>query len=248
MIIRKSPDEIDLMREAGRIVAEVIEVVKQKVEPGATTKYLDKIAEDYILGKQARPAFKGYHGFPASICVSINEAVVHGIPSDYRLQSGQIASIDIGVEYKGYYGDAALTVPVGEVSAEALRLIEITEKSLKAGIDNCRMGRRLFDVSHAIQEVAEGAGFSVVREYVGHGIGREMHEDPQIPNFGTPGKGPLLEEGMVFALEPMINAGSHNVEVLSDNWTVVTEDKKLSAHFEHTVAITLNGPVILTSL
>jgi len=248
MIIRKSPDEIDLMREAGRIVAEVIEAVKEEVKPGVKTKYLDKIAEDYILGKQARPAFKGYHGFPASICVSVNEAVVHGIPSDYRLQPGQIVSIDIGVEHKGYYGDAALTVPVGEVSAEASRLIEITEKSLNAGIDNCRIGQRLFDVSHAIQEVAEGAGFSVVREYVGHGIGREMHEDPQIPNFGTPGKGPLLEEGMVFALEPMVNAGSHKVEVLSDNWTVVTEDRRLSAHFEHTVAITLNGPVILTSL
>jgi len=248
MIIRKSPDEIGLMREAGRIVAEVIEVVKQKVEPGITTKYLDKIAEDYIVSKQARPAFKGYHGFPASICVSVNEAVVHGIPSDYRLKSGQIASIDIGVEHKGYYGDAALTVPVGEVSTEALRLMEITEKSLNAGIENCRIGQRLFDVSHAIQEIAESAGFSVVREYVGHGIGREMHEDPQIPNFGTPGKGPLLEEGMVLALEPMINEGSHKVEVLSDNWTVVTEDRKLSAHFEHTVAITINGPVILTSL
>jgi len=248
MIIRKSPDEIGLMREAGRIVAEVIEVVKQKVEPGITTKYLDKIAEDYIVSKQARPAFKGYHGFPASICVSVNEAVVHGIPSDYRLKSGQIASIDIGVEHKGYYGDAALTVPVGEVSTEALRLMEITEKSLNTGIENCRIGQRLFDVSHAIQEIAEGAGFSVVREYVGHGIGREMHEDPQIPNFGTPGKGPLLEEGMVLALEPMINEGSHKVEVLSDNWTVVTEDRKLSAHFEHTVAITINGPVILTSL
>jgi methionyl aminopeptidase len=248
MIIRKSPDEINLMREGGRIVAETVEIIKKEIKPEVPTKHLDNVADDYIMSKHARPAFKGYHGFPASICVSIDEAVVHGIPGSRRLQPGEIVSIDVGVEYKGYYGDAAFTVPVGNVSAEAARLIEITQKALINGIANCCIGKRLYDISYAIQEVAEGAGFSVVREYVGHGIGRSMHEDPQIPNFGTPGRGPLLEEGMVFALEPMVNIGGHKVEVLSDDWTVVTADRSLSAHFEHTIAVTLNGPLILTSL
>jgi len=248
MIVRKSADELNLMREAGLIVAETIEAIKKEIKPGVTTEYLDNIAEEYMRGKQAIPAFKGYHGFPASICVSINEAVVHGIPSKQCLKEGQIVSIDIGVKHKGYYGDAAFTVPVGKVSAEAECLIKTTQEALMAGVRQCCVGQRLYDISHAIQKVSESAGFSVVREYVGHGIGRTMHEDPQIPNFGASGRGPLLEEGMVFALEPMVNIGGHEVEVLEDNWSVVTVDRRLSAHFEHTVAVTLSGPRILTSL
>lgn len=248
MIIRKSANEIGLMQEAGAIVAETVKIIQREVRPGATTKHLDNVAEEHIRDKHAVPAFKGYHGFPASICVSINEAVVHGIPDERCLETGQIVSVDVGVEYKGYYGDAAFTVAVGKVSAEAERLIETTQEALTAGIKNCSIGQRLYDISHAIQKVSEGAGFSVVREYVGHGIGRSMHEDPQIPNYGTAGRGPLLEEGMVFALEPMVNMGGYEVEVLEDDWTVVTADRSLSAHFEHTVAITPNGPLILTSL
>ncbi len=248
MIIRKSADELNLMREAGLIVAEIIEAIKKEIKPGVTTEYLDNIAEEYMRGRQAIPAFKGYHGFPASICVSINEAVVHGIPSKQCLVEGQIVSIDIGVKHKGYYGDAAFTVPVGQVSEEAEGLIKTTQEALVAGVRQCCVGRRLYDISNAIQKVSEGAGFSVVREYVGHGIGRTMHEDPQIPNFGDSGRGTLLEEGMVFALEPMVNIGGHEVEVLEDNWSVVTVDRSLSAHFEHTVAVTLSGPRILTSL
>jgi methionyl aminopeptidase len=248
MIIRKSADEIRLMREAGLIVAETIEVIKEAVKPGVTTKYLDKIAEDYMRSRQAMPAFKGYHGFPASLCISINEAVVHGIPDNRRLEENQIVSIDIGVKYKSYYGDAAFTMPVGTVADEAKRLIKTTQDALAAGIEQCHAGRRLYDISHAIQKVSEGAGFSVVRDYVGHGIGRSMHEEPQIPNFGPPDRGPVLGEGMVFALEPMVNVGGYEVEVLEDDWTVVTADRSLSAHFEHTVAITHDGPLILTSL
>ena len=248
MIERKTADEIDLMREAGAIVAEAIELIRKEVKPGVATKYLDNVAEEYIRQKHATPAFKGYQGFPASLCISINEAVVHGIPDERRLEEGQIVSIDIGVKHKGFYGDAAFTVPVGEVSDEAKRLIETTRQALAAGIEKCRAGRRLFDISHAIQELSEAAGFSVVRDYVGHGIGRAMHEDPQIPNFGPPDRGPVLEAGMVFALEPMVNAGGYEVEVLDDKWTVVTADRSLSAHFEHTVAITPSGPLILTSL
>jgi len=248
MIIRKSPEEIKLMREAGRVVAETIEAIKQEIAEGVTTEYLDKIAEEYIVNKHAEPAFKGYHGFPASICVSINEQVVHGIPGSRRLQSGEIVSVDIGVKYKGYYGDAAFTVAVEDVPERGAHLIEVTQKALMRGVANCYVGKHLYDISHAIQEVAERAGFSVVREYVGHGIGRSMHEGPQIPNFGPAGRGPLLKEGMVFALEPMVNMGSHEVEVLSDNWTVVTADRSLSAHFEHTVAVTSKGPLVLTSL
>lgn len=248
MIIRKSADELNLMREAGLIVAEIVEAIKKEIKPGVTTEYLDNIAEEYIRGRQAIPAFKGYHGFPASICVSINEAVVHGIPSKQCLMEGQIVSIDIGVKHKGYYGDAAFTVPVGQVSEEAEDLIKTTQEALIAGVRQCCVGQRLYDISNAIQKVSESAGFSVVREYVGHGIGRTMHEDPQIPNFGASGRGPLLEEGMVFALEPMVNIGGHEVEILEDNWSVVTVDRSLSAHFEHTVAITLSGPRILTSL
>lgn len=248
MIKRKSADELNLMREAGLIVAEIIEAIKKEIKPGVKTEYLDNIAEEYMRGKQVIPAFKGYHGFPASICVSINEAVVHGIPSKQCLKEGQIVSIDIGVKHKGYYGDAAFTVPVGQVSAEAECLIKTTQEALMAGVRRCCVGQRLYDISHAIQKVSESAGFSVVREYVGHGIGRTMHEDPQIPNFGASGRGPMLEEGMVFALEPMVNIGGHEVEVLEDNWSVVTVDRSLSAHFEHTVAVTLSGPRILTCL
>lgn len=236
------------MREAGRIVAETISLIEKEIRPGVSTKHLDNIAEEYIRSKKAEPAFKGYHGFPASICTSINEAVVHGIPDSTQLEPGQIVSIDIGVKHEGYFGDAAFTAAVDEVSSEAMRLLKVTHKALVEGITKCCPGQRLYDVSHAIQEVAESAGFSVVREYVGHGIGREMHEDPQIPNFGPAGRGPLLEEGMVLALEPMVNAGTYKVEVMPDNWKVVTVDRSLSAHFEHTVAITSDGPMILTCL
>jgi len=248
MIIRKSIEEVEIMREAGRIVAQTLEAIKRAVKSGVSTIKLDKIAGDFITKKGAKPAFKGYRGFPAAICVSINEGVVHGIPSCRRLKEGDIISIDIGVEYRGFYGDAAITLPVGRVSSVASRLIEVAKEALQMGISRCVVGNHLYDISHAIQTVAEKAGYSVVREFVGHGIGRSMHEDPQIPNYGHPGKGPRLEEGMVFALEPMVNAGGHEVEVLPDKWGVVTRDRSLSAHFEHTVAITKVGPLVLTSL
>ncbi len=246
MIILKSHDEIERMAVAGRIVAEVLEEIRSMVAPDVTTLDLDKFAESYIKSKGASPAFKGYRGFPASICTSVNEQVVHGIPSSERLRKGDIVSLDTGVYYKGFYGDAALTLTVGEVSNAAKKLLSVTEKSLYLGIEKAVAGNRLFDISSAIQNQAESEGFSVVRSFVGHGIGRELHEDPQIPNFGRQGDGPMLKEGMTLAIEPMVNAGTWDVEILDDGWTAVTKDKKLSAHFEHTVAITSNGPVILT--
>lgn len=246
MIIIKSGREIQLMREAGRIVALALEKMKEVLQPGMTTADLDRIAEEVIKGNGARPLFKGYGGFPANICTSVNEEVVHGIPSLRLLNSGDIISIDIGAEKNGYCGDAAVTLAVGDVDPEALRLLEVTKACLEKGIEQAREGNRLSDVSHAVQSHAERNGFSVVREYVGHGIGREMHEDPKVPNYGAPGRGPRLTEGMVLAIEPMINMGKHQVEVLQDGWTVVTRDRQLSAHFEHTVAITANGPEILT--
>lgn len=246
MIVLKSADEINLMHQAGGIVAESLRHVRRLIEPGVRTNELDRAAENYIKKCGARPAFKGYRGYPAATCISINEVVVHGIPGKRRLENGDIVGIDIGVEYQGYFSDAAATFPVGQISDGAKRLIEVTQQALEAGIGQCRPGNRLFDISHAIQTVAEKAGFSPVRQYVGHGIGRSMHEDPQIPNIGEAGTGPLLKEGMVFALEPMINAGSWEVEVRADNWTVVTADRKPSAHFEHTVAITKSGPFVLT--
>ena len=247
MIIIKSLQEIELMRQAGRIVAGTLQELAGAVRPGITTIQLDTLARQYIQKSGARPAFLGYHGFPATICTSLNEEVVHGIPGLRRLKAGDIISIDVGVFYKGYYGDAAATFPVGEVSPLAKRLLEVTRESLYKGIEKAYPGNRLYDISAAIQTYVESRGFSVVRSYVGHGIGSEMHEEPQVPNFGLPGKGPLLEAGMVLAIEPMVNAGTWEVETLSDDWTVVTKDRNLSAHFEHTVAIMEDGPEILTS-
>lgn len=246
MIILKSERELALMREAGRLVAETMELLKREIRPGVTTGELDRLAEEFIRGRDAVPAFKGYNGFPGSICTSLNDEVVHGIPGPRQLQAGDILSLDIGVIHAGYYGDAALTVPVAEVSDEAARLIRITEESLYRGIEQARAGNRLSDISHAIQEHVERHGFSVVRQYVGHGIGRSMHEDPQIPNYGQPGLGPLLRPGMTFALEPMVNLGGWEVYETPDRWTVKTRDGSLSAHFEHTIAVTDDGPVILT--
>jgi methionyl aminopeptidase len=246
MIQIKTTGEIERMRRAGQAVAETLEGLRGLVRPGVTTRELDRFAEDALRGRGMRPAFKGYRGYPASICASLNEVVVHGIPSDRALAEGDVLSIDLGAEHEGYYGDAAVTVPVGRISAEAERLLRVTEESLRRGIEQARPGNRLHDISWAIQSCAEEAGYGVVRDYVGHGIGRAMHEDPQVPNFGRPGSGPRLQAGMVLAIEPMVNAGGAAVELLGDGWTVVTADRRLSAHFEHTVAIREEGPEILT--
>lgn len=246
MIIFKTPEEIKIMREAGRIVAETHMKLKEAIRPGITTAELDRIAEKYILSRGATPAFKGYQGFPASICASINEELVHGIPGLRKLKNGDIISIDIGAVYNGFYGDAAVTVPVGEVSQEAIDLLQVTEDALMKGIQLAVVNNRLSDISNAIQKYVEEKGYAVVKDYVGHGIGRQMHEDPQVPNFGRPGFGPKLKPGLVLAIEPMVNIGTEEVVTLADNWTVVTKDKKLCAHFEHTIAITENGPEILT--
>lgn len=248
MITLKSPQEIGLMRQAGRIVAETLLLIKEAIKPGITTIQLDALAKRTIESLHAQPAFLGYRGFPASICASLNEEVVHGIPGLRRLRSGDIISIDVGVYYRGYYGDAAATYAVGEISAQAQELLEVTEQSLYQGLKLAYPGKRLYDISHTIQHYVESRGYSVVRNYVGHGIGCAMHEEPQVPNFGLPGKGPRLETGMVLAIEPMVNVGGWQVETLEDNWTVVTSDRSLSAHFEHTVAILEDGPVILTML
>ncbi|HXX34882.1 MAG TPA: type I methionyl aminopeptidase [Thermodesulfobacteriota bacterium] len=248
MVIIKSQREIEQLKRSNIVVAEVFEKLKSMIEPGITTKELDQVAEDYILLKGARPAFKGYRGFPATLCISINDEVVHGIPGQRRLKEGDIVSLDAGVNYLGYFGDAAITFPVGEVDPEAKRLLEVTEKALYIGIEKAKVGNRLFDISYAIQSWVESHGFSVVRDFVGHGIGKELHEEPQIPNFGMPHQGPRLGRGMVFALEPMVNEGTYEVKVLSDGWTVVTVDGKRSAHFEHTIAITDDGAEILSAL
>ncbi len=248
MIILKSERELRYMRDAGRIVAGALEEVKKAALPDVTTQELDKVAEEYIKGAGAIPAFKGYHGFPGNICTSVNEQVVHGIPGLRRLKSGDNVSIDIGAVINGYYGDAAITVPVGEVDAEVAKLIEVTEASLNKGLEQAVAGNKLSDISHAVQVEAEAHGYGVVRDYVGHGIGRNMHEDPQIPNYGPPGRGPRLKPGMTLAIEPMINLGTYGVRTLDDGWTVVTTDGKRSAHFEHTVVVTENGPEILTKL
>lgn len=234
------------MREAGRITSAALDAVAAVVRHGVTTAELDAVAEDSITRAGARPAFKGYHGFPATLCTSVDDQVVHGIPGRRVLHEGEIVSVDCGAIVDGYYGDSARTFAVGTVSAEALRLMDITRRSLEAGIARCVPGMRLYDISAAVQEVAEAAGFSVVREYVGHGIGRAMHEDPQVPNYGKAGTGPTLKPGMVLAIEPMINAGGAEVRSLDDGWTVVTLDGAMSAHFEHTVAVTEDGPLILT--
>lgn len=246
MIIRKSSAEIGIMREAGRITARALRSVGEAVRPGVTTGELDAIAEDVIHSAGALPAFKGYQGFPATICASLNEQVVHGIPGERRLAEGDILSVDVGAIVDGYYGDSAYTFAVGAVSDEATRLMDATRAALEAGMARCVPGMRLYDISNAVQNVAEGAGFSIVREYVGHGIGRAMHEEPQIPNFGPAGKGPTLKPGMVLAIEPMVNAGGAAVRSLDDGWTVVTQDMRPSAHFEHTVAVTDDGPYVLT--
>lgn len=236
------------MREAGRVVARVLEALKAKAAPGITTAELDEEAERLIRKLGAIPSFKGYHGYPATICASINEQVVHGIPDGRRLNEGDILSVDVGAILKGYHGDAAVTLPIGAVSPEARRLLEVTEGALWAGIAKARAGLHTGDISAAIQEWVESRGMSVVREYTGHGIGRQMHEDPQIPNFGRAGTGHILREGMTFALEPMVNLGTWKTKVLSDGWTVVTEDGRLSAHFEHTIAVTDGEPLVLTVL
>lgn len=249
MIILKSQDEIKAMRSAGRVVAQAHELVRELVRPGVTTWDLDLAVEEFLLKQNAIPAFKGYQGFPASICASVNEVVVHGIPSKEEiLEEGSIISVDIGAFVDGFCGDSAWTYPVGEISPEIQNLLTATEESLFHGIEQARIGNRLSDVSHAVQRHAEGKGFSVVRDFVGHGIGRQMHEAPQVPNFGSPGRGPRLKAGLALAIEPMINVGTYHVEVMPDNWTVKTRDRKWSAHFEHTIAITDEGPVILTTL
>ena len=248
VIIIKSPREIDQLRKSNAIVAEVYQKLRRMIVPGITTLELDRVAEELILSRGAMPAFKGYRGFPASVCVSVNEEVVHGIPSQRKLKEGDILSLDVGVNLNGYFGDAAITAPVGEVDREAQRLLEVTERALYIGIDMAKAGNRLFDISYAIQTWVEKHGFSVVRDFVGHGIGRDLHEEPQIPNFGSPHQGPRLEKGMVFSLEPMVNEGAYGVKILSDGWTVVTTDGKRSAHFEHTIAITDGKAEILSTL
>ncbi|CAG7647358.1 Methionine aminopeptidase 1 [Paenibacillus solanacearum] len=246
MIICKSAAELELMREAGRIVAETHRLLKQAIKPDVTTKQLDQIAEDYIRSQGAVPSFKGYNGFPGSICASVNDELVHGIPGQRKLQDGDIISVDIGAKYKGYHGDSAWTYGVGTISETARKLLEVTEKSLFAGLAQAGPDVRLYTISHAIQKCIEDEGFSVVREYVGHGIGTELHEEPQIPNYGVAGHGPRLKPGMVLAIEPMVNVGERYVRTLEDNWTVVTVDGTLCAHFEHTIAITPEGYEILT--
>jgi len=248
MIILKSRHEIEKMKISNRIVVEVLEEIKKKIRVGVTTIELDRLAESVILKKGGTPAFKGYRGYPNSLCISINEQVVHGIPSNRRLKDGDLVSIDLGVYHDGYYGDAAITVGAGEITSEAKRLLDATQKALYIGIEKAMAGNHLSDISNAVQMYVEGEGFSVVRAFVGHGIGTSLHEEPQVPNFGEAGKGPLLKSGMVLAIEPMVNAGVSDVEVLEDDWTVVTADGSLSAHFEHTVAVTDNGVEILTKI
>lgn len=246
MIVLKSRGEIERMRASGRIVAEILELLKEKVVPGVTTAELDRLAEAECRKRKARPAFKGYGGFPYTVCASPNEKVVHGFPDAQPLREGDILSIDFGVVFDGFYGDAAVTLPVGRIDAERAQLLQVTESSLGLAIAAAQPGARLSDVSHAVQTYVEQAGFSVVRDFVGHGIGRQLHESPQIPNFGPPGQGPRLKAGMTLAIEPMINAGGPGVTILADGWTAVTLDGRPSAHFEHTVAVTDEGPQILT--
>jgi methionyl aminopeptidase len=246
VIHRKTPEEIEKMAAAGRILARCHEILRRKARPGVRTGEIDKTAERFIRSQGAEPAFKGYRGFPGSICASPNSMVVHGIPGPYRLNRGDILSIDIGVVLDGWVADAAITHPIGNVTPIAKRLLASTRAALFDAVEQCRVGNRLGDVSHAVQARVEADGFAIIRSLVGHGIGRQMHEDPQIPNFGDPGTGPELEEGMVLAIEPMVNAGTHHVRMGADNWAVYSQDGSLAAHFEHTVAITAEGPRILT--
>jgi methionyl aminopeptidase len=246
-IILKSASELEIMEKANQIVAQTLCMLQEHITPGVTTLKLDQLAEKYARGKNAIPAFKGYRGFPGSLCVSLNEQVVHGIPSrKVVLKEGDILSIDFGVKYKGYYGDAAITVPVGSIDIEAENLLKITRKSLYKAIEQVKVGNRISDISQAVQDYVEESGYSVVRQFVGHGIGQHLHEPPEIPNYKRAGRSPKLLAGMVLAIEPMVNAGAHEVKILSDGWTVVTIDKSLSAHFEHSVAVTENGPLILS--
>jgi methionyl aminopeptidase len=248
MIIRKSPQEIDRMRRAGRLVGHTLTVVSEAAQPGVSLLELDKLAKRTIREAGAVPSFLGYHGFPATLCLSPNDVVVHGIPSAYLLREGDVLSIDCGAIVEGYHGDAAVTVPIGRVDEAAARLIATTERAMWAGIAQVRAGNRLSDIGHAVERVATVAGYGVVREYVGHGIGTAMHEEPQVPNYGRPGRGVRLDVGLALAIEPMLNEGGPDTEVLDDGWTVVTRDGSRSAHFEHTVAITAAGPEVLTLL
>ena len=244
----KKPEEILLMQEANQIVAETLSMLEKIVEPGLTTRDLDKISEDLCLKRKAVPAFKGYRGYPSSLCVSINEEVVHGIPSKKRkLKKGDIISVDFGVKFKGFYGDSAVTIGVGKVDSERVRLMEVTRESLERGIEQVQIGNRISDISKAVQNCVEEHGFSVVRQFVGHGIGTSLHEAPEIPNFVQEGPTPRIIEGLVLAIEPMVNMGTYKVKILRDGWTVITSDKQPSAHFEHSVAATLDGPLILSS-
>ncbi len=248
MVLLKQPDEIAKARAANRIVADVLSVLREKIKPGVTTRELDRIAESLTEKRGAKPAFKGYRGYPFSLCTSVNEEVVHGMPSNRILVEGDIIGLDFGVYYQGLYGDSAITLPVGKASDQAASLMRVTEQSLSEAISQVCEGNRLGDISAAVQETVEANGYSVVRDFVGHGIGRSLHEDPQIPNFGKKGRGIELKKGMILAIEPMVNAGKHKVKILQDGWTVITADGSLSAHFEHSVAITDNGPEILSRL
>ncbi|MEA2510309.1 MAG: methionyl aminopeptidase [Actinomycetota bacterium] len=247
MIYKKSPEEIGLMRQGGKILADALERVQEAIVPGVTTTELDRVFADAIAEHGAKASFLGYRGFPASICASPNDVIVHGIPDGRRLADGDVISLDFGVLYEGFHTDSAWTFPVGEIDAAAAELLKVTEASLDAAIAQCRPGIRLGDVGHAVEEVAEGAGFSVVREYAGHGVGRALHEDPWIPNYGPPGRREVLSPGMTLAIEPMVNAGAEGTKVLGDGWAVVTADGSISAHFEHTVAITPDGHEVLTA-
>jgi methionyl aminopeptidase len=247
MIIRKSQSEIDQMAEAGRVVADVIALLAESMQPGVTTAELDAIADEHIRSRGGVPTFKGYRGYPASICVSPNAMVVHGIPGEYTLDAGDVVSVDVGVTLGGFVADSAWTFPVGEISPEAEQLLQACEAALDAGIEQVRAGHRVGDISAAVQRSAEGAGYAVIRSLVGHGVGRSMHEEPQIPNYGEPGRGPRLEPGMTLAIEPMISAGSPEIYVHDDHWSISTSDDSLASHFEHTVAVTEDGPRILTA-
>ena len=246
MIYKKSAQELGTMRRAGKVVADTLDRLENALRPGITTAELDELAERWILAAGGKPSFKGYRGFPASICTSPNDVIVHGIPGDVVLEDGDVVSLDVGVLLDGFHADSAWTFPVGAVDAEAAELLKVTEASLDAAVDVCSPGRRLGDVGFAVEQVAEAAGFSIVREYVGHGVGRALHEDPQIPNYGPPGRREVLSPGMTLAIEPMVNAGGPATRVMDDGWTVRTGDGRLSAHFEHTVAITPEGHEVLT--
>lgn len=248
MIVCKSAREIEKLRTSGRLVSEILDEMRTKVKPGVTTLELESFVQKRVKQLGVKPAFRGYRGYPCCLCASVNNEIVHGIPSRRLLSEGDIVSLDLGVIVDGYYGDSALTLPVGVVSDPLKRLLKVTEESLQLAIDQARLGNHLGDISAAVQRHAESAGYSVVREFVGHGIGRELHEEPQIPNFGDPGHGPVLKEGMVLAIEPMVNEGTSEVRMLNDRWTAVTADGAFSAHFEHMVAITRNGPDVLTRL